>query len=90
MGEYDSYCTSQTNWFDLAGTRCSLSEPEPVNAFENIEGLLNTEVDDPILPAHFSEQSDVPSPWNVYWTEAHAHGGGLELDNPVFGSSWTN
>ena len=58
-----------------------MSEPEPLNAFQSIEGLLNTEVDDLILPAYFWEQSDVPSPWNIYWTEAAAYGGGLELDN---------
>jgi hypothetical protein len=89
MRRYDSNCTSRTNWFDLAGTHCALSEPEPLNAFESIEGLLNTEVDDICLPAYFWEQSDVPSPWNIYWTEAAAYGGGLELDDPVFGNSWT-
>ena len=87
--KYDSDCTSWTNWFDLAGTCCSLSEPEPLNAFESIEGLLKTEVDDLTLPAYFWEQSDVPSAWNIYWTEAAAYGGGLELDDPVFGNSWT-
>jgi hypothetical protein len=89
MQKYDSNCTSRTNWFDLAGTRCSLSEPEPLNAFESIEGLLNIEVDDICLPAYFWEQSDIPSPWNLYWTEAAAYGGGLEIDDPVFGDCWT-
>jgi hypothetical protein len=41
------------NWFDLAGTPCTLAEREPLNAFESIEGLLNTEVDDTCLPAYF-------------------------------------
>jgi hypothetical protein len=50
---------------------------------------LNIEVDDIYLPAYFWEQSDVPSPWNLYWTEAAANGGGLELDDPVFGDNWT-
>jgi len=89
MQKYDSNCTSRTNWFDLAGTYCTLSEPEPLNAFESIEGLLNTEVDDLCLPAYFWEQSDTLSRWNLYWTEAAAYGGGLELDDPVFGNSWT-
>jgi len=66
-----------------------LHEPEPLNAFESIERLLNTEVDDLILPAYFWEQSDVPSPWNIYWTEAAAYRGGLELDDPMFGDCWT-
>ena len=84
MQKYDSDCTSQTNWFNLAGTCSSLSEPEHLNAFESIEELLNTEVDDLTLPAYFWEQSDVPSPWNIYWTEAAVYRGGLELDDPVF------
>ena len=66
-----------------------MSKPEPSNAIESIEGLLNTEVDDLISPAYFWEQSDIPSPWNIYWTEAAAYGGGSELDHPVFGNSWT-
>ena len=33
----DSNCTSQTNLVYLAGTHCSLSEPELLNAFERIE-----------------------------------------------------
>jgi len=89
MQKYDSNCTSRTNWFDLAGTHCTLSEPEPLNVFESIDGLLNTEVDDLGLPAYFWEQSDIPSPWNLYWTEAAADGGGLQLDDPVFGNRWT-
>ena len=66
MRERDCNCTSQTNWFDCAGTHCSVSEHEPLNAFESIEGLLNTEVDDHILPAVSSEQPDGPSAWNTY------------------------
>jgi len=89
MQEYNSNCTSRTNWFDLARTHSSLSEPEPLNAFESMEGLTNTEVDTLILPVYCWEQSDVPSPWNTYWTEAAAYRGGLELDDPVFGSNWT-
>jgi len=89
MQKYDSNCRSRTTWFDLAGTFCSLSEPEPLNAFESIEGLSNTEVDNLDSPAYSEEQSHILSPWNIYWTEAAAYGGGLELDNPVFGSNWT-
>jgi hypothetical protein len=89
MQKYDSNCTSRTNWFDLAGIHCSLSEPEPLNTFESIEGLLNIEVDDIFLPAYFWEQSDTLSPWNLYWTEATANGGGLEIDDAVFGDYWT-
>jgi len=88
MRAYNSNFTSRMNWSDLAGTHCSHSEPEPLNAFESIEGLLNTEVDDLVLPAYVWVQLDVPSPWNTYWTEALAYGGGLELDDPVLGSNW--
>jgi len=89
MRDYDSHCTSRTNWFDLAGTHCSLSNPEPWNSFECIEGLLNTDVIDLTLPPYLWEQSGVPSPWNLYWTEAATYGAGLEFDDPVFGNSWT-
>jgi len=66
-----------------------LSEPEPLNAFESIEGLLNIEVDNICLPAYICEQSDTPYSWNLYWTEAAAYRGGLELDDPVLGNNWT-
>jgi hypothetical protein len=66
-----------------------LSEPEFLNAFESIEGLLNIEVEDICLPAYFWEQSDVPSPWNLYWIEAATYGRGLGIDDPVFGNSWS-
>jgi len=49
------------NWFDLARTHSSLSKPEPFNAFDGIEALLNIEVDDLPLPADVWEQSDIPS-----------------------------
>ena len=89
MWKYDSNCIFRTNWFDLARTHCSLSKRDPLNTFEGIEQLSTTVVDDLTLPAHFWEQSDVPSPWNTDWTEAAKYGGGLELDDPIFGSNWT-
>ena len=61
MQDYELNSTPRTNWFELAGTWCSLSGPEPVNAFESIEGWLDTEVHDVVLPAYLWEQSDVPS-----------------------------
>jgi len=60
-----------------------------LHVFQLIEGVLNNEVDNLTLPAHFWEQSDVPSPLNTYWTEAAAYRGGSEVDDPVFGNSWT-
>jgi hypothetical protein len=72
----------------LAGVHFTISEPEPLNAFESIQQLLNTEIEEP-LPAYFWEQSDTPSPWKLYWMEAATYGGGLEIDDLVFGNSWT-
>jgi len=51
--------------------------------------LLNTEVDDVTLRDYFGELSDVSSPWNTDLGEAAAYGGGLKLDNPVFGHGLT-
>jgi hypothetical protein len=88
MLEYDNQCTTRVNWFHLAGTPCRLSEPEPLNAFDSIQGLLRTTLEEP-LPAYFFEQSDTPAPWNLSWTETAAYGGGLKIDNLVFRNSWT-
>jgi hypothetical protein len=88
MLQYDSQCTSRLNWFCLAGVYCTISAPEPLNACESIERLLNTEIEES-PPAYFWEQSDTPSPWNLYWTEAAAYRRGLEIDDLVFGNSWT-
>jgi len=41
------------------------------------------------LTTEFWGQFNDPSPWSVYGAETTAYGGGLELDNPVFGNSWT-
>jgi len=54
-----------------------------------MEGLWNTEIDDIFLHGYFSEQYDIPPPWNLYLTQAAPYGGGLEIDNPVFGDSCT-
>jgi hypothetical protein len=36
------------------------------------------------LAAYFWKQSDIPSLWNLYWTEATREDGGLDNNNPVF------
>ena len=89
MHQYDSYCTSRTNWLDLARTPCLDFEPEPWNALESIEAILTAFFEEEPLESYFSEQSSVPSPWNTYWTEAAKEGGGLEIKDPVFGPHWT-
>jgi hypothetical protein len=89
LREYDSNCTSRTNWFDLAGTPCFVFEPEPLNAFDSIEGVLLSSLEEEPFEACFWEQSTVPSPWNTYWTDAARQGGGLSINDPLFGPHWT-
>jgi len=86
---YDSNYTSRKNWFDLPGIPCWISEPKPLNGFDSIGDVLAADCDQEPLAAEFRGHSDVLSHWNIYWTEAAAFGGGLELDDPAFGSSWT-
>jgi hypothetical protein len=89
MHQYDSNCTSRTNWFDLAGISCLVPEPEPLNALESIDAILTASLEEEPLEAYFWEQSTVPSPWNTYWTDAAREGGGLNIHDPVFGPHWT-
>lgn len=87
--EYDNNCTFQTNWFDLAGTLCLISEPEPLNVFDSFEAIPAESLDEEPLAAGFWEQSAVPSPSNLVWPEAAMYSGCLEHDDPVFGNSCT-
>jgi len=89
MHKYDSNCISRTNWFDLAGTPCLVFEPHPLNAFNSIEAILAATFEEEPLEAYCWEQSTVPCPWNTYWTDAAREGGGLDINNPVFGPHWT-
>jgi hypothetical protein len=87
--QYDSKCTSRKNWFDLAGIPYLVFEHEPLNALQSIEAILAESSRLDPLEADFWEQSMVPSPWNIYWTDAARDGGGLDLNHPVFGQHWT-
>ena len=89
MYSYDSNCTSRTNWLDLAGIPCLVFEPESLNAFESIEVILTASFTEEPREADFWEQSAVPSPWNTYWTDAAKEGGGLDINDPLFGPHWT-
>jgi hypothetical protein len=89
MHQYDSNCTSRTNWSDLAGTSCLGFEPESLNAFESIEVVPGTIFEEEPLEAYFWDQSDVPSPWNTYWTDTAREGGCLDINDPGFGQHWT-
>ena len=60
-----------------------------MNAFDSIGVILVESLEAEPLVSAFLEQSAIASPWNLHWTEAAVSGGGLELDDPVFGYSWT-
>jgi len=60
-----------------------------LNAFDSIESVVIAAVEKEPLEAFFFEQSDVPSPWNIYWTDAARESGGLDINDPVFGQHWT-
>jgi hypothetical protein len=77
------------NWFNLARTLCLIFEPEVLNAFDSIEAILTATFEKEPLEAYFWEQSDVPSPWNLYWTDAAREWSGLDINDQVFGQHWT-
>jgi hypothetical protein len=87
MTPYDTNHHGRINFFDLAGVPCTLFEPEPLNAFGSIDEILS-EPEEP-LESFFWDQPDTPYPWNLYWTEAARDGGGLSINDPVFGDTWT-
>jgi len=89
MHQYDSNCTSQMNWFDLARIPCLVFEPERLNASESIEVISTVYFQAEPLENDFWEQSDVPSPWNTSWTDSAREGGGLHIINPGFRQPWT-
>ena len=90
MHQDDSNCTSRMNWFYLTRTPCVVFEPEPLNAFESIEDILAANFEEEPLEAYFCELLDIPSSWNIYWTDSAREGGGLDIYRPVFGQRWTN
>jgi hypothetical protein len=90
MHKHDSNSTPQMNWLDLAGTPCVRFETGPLNAYESLEAILATNFKIEPLGEDFWELSDGPSPWNTYWTDIAAEGGGLDIPNSVFGLHWTN
>lgn len=56
-----------------------------MNTFESIEAILTPTFKEEPLKAYFWEQSDVPSLWDTNSTEGAREGGGLELNDPLFG-----
>jgi hypothetical protein len=84
MQRYDSDCTSRTNWSYLAGISCVVFQPAPLNAIESIEAVLAATIKEELLEAYLFEQSNIPSPWNMYWSSAATEGGGIDIHDPVF------
>jgi hypothetical protein len=75
---------------DLHCCRCCLHfEPEPLNAFDSIEARLVAIFEEEPLEAYSWEQSTVPSPWNIYWTDTAREGSGLDINDPMLGPHWT-
>jgi len=89
MQEYESNCTSRTDWFDLFGISCYVFEPEQLNAFECLEALLTATFMEEPLVAYFWEQLDIPSTWNTHCTNAAREGAGMDIHNPMFEQHWT-
>jgi hypothetical protein len=89
MLQYDSNCTSPTNWFNFAGTPYCVFQHEQFKAFKSIEALLSAMFEEESYEADFWEQSNVLSPWNIYWTDKANEGGSLDINNQVFGPHWT-
>jgi len=77
------------NSFDVAGTPGLVFKPEPLNAVENLEVVLGETSKGELLQAYFWQQSDIPSPWNTYWTDTASESGSLDINVGVFGQYWT-
>lgn len=84
MQKYDNKSTSEMKWFGLAGTTWLVLQHEPQNAHGSIDILSAAIIEQETLEAYFWEQRTVPSPWNLYWTEAAREGGSIDISNPVF------
>jgi hypothetical protein len=64
-------------------------EPESLNVFDCIEAILAATFEEEPLETYFGAQSTVPSPWNICWTDTARGGGGLAINDTVFGPHWT-
>ena len=89
MQKYHGDYTCSTNCVDLNGTPGHAFEPESLNTFNCTEFMLTPTLAADHLEVDFWEQSDVPSHWNLYWTEAARDGGGGDINAQVYGQHWT-
>jgi len=85
MQQYNSNCTSQMNWFDLAGIPCLVFEPATLKAFKSIQAILLAPFKEEPQEGYLSERSDVPLSWNTYWPDTAREGSGLDTHDVVFG-----
>jgi hypothetical protein len=46
-----------------------------LNAFESIKAIFAATIEEKPLEAYIWEQSDIPSLWNIDWTDAANEGG---------------
>jgi hypothetical protein len=49
-----------------------------------MEAVIAATFEEKPLEAYFGEQSDFPSPWNIYWTDTVREGRGLDSNDPVW------
>jgi len=54
-----------------------------------MEAILTARFEEEPEEAYFFELSGVPSPWKIYWTDAVREGGGLHIQDPLFGQHWS-
>jgi hypothetical protein len=59
-------------------------EPEPLNACDSIEAVVEATLDEEPLKAYFLQQLFVPSPSSTYLKHAAREGGGLDIKDHVF------
>lgn len=85
MQMYDRHHTTRKNWFHLARTSCLGHGPKPMITFESMEAILSANLAEELFEPVLCEGSTVHSLVNVHWTDAAREGGGLDINNPVFG-----
>jgi len=64
-------------------------ESKHLNTCDSIEAILAATFEEKPLEAYFWDQSDVPSPWNTYWSDTAQEDGGLDIIDPGLGQHWT-
>jgi len=68
--QYNSNCTSRTNWLYLARLPWTVFEPVLFDTFQSIKANFIATFEEEPLKVYFWEQSDIPSPASMYWTDS--------------------